>query len=286
MSSVEGICYSRDEVISVIRIYYHFLTKLYLDESEVVSPPSEGWPTIANLRCMGKTDEVIELLKHLPYIQRIEDDGAQAAPGCHFADWRQLSCAASPESSVDGQRLRLCSEPPELLAKIPPHVIGLTYGGRSNPSFLLDTQRGIVHWHECDGRIRHNLDGDPNWVMPATDLDDPFDWAPEAEAEWRAEHPAWAVADFFGILRDQFRTLKYVPVSARRVLEDDPGRPSQETSAMISAVRDVYRAHGWPDTDRYRKAACLESVMDIVQGRLPERADEPAIRVGDANKPS
>ncbi|KAL2289541.1 hypothetical protein FJTKL_01805 [Diaporthe vaccinii] len=41
MPSLE-VTYNRDECTVVIRDYYHFLTKLYLDESEIVEPRGGG----------------------------------------------------------------------------------------------------------------------------------------------------------------------------------------------------------------------------------------------------
>ncbi|ORY65200.1 uncharacterized protein BCR38DRAFT_432119 [Pseudomassariella vexata] len=269
MSGLEAISYSQDETITAIRNYYQFLTKSYLHEAYVVEPPSGGWPHIDNLQCMEKTDEVIDLLRHLPYIRRTEDDGPQGAPGCHFADWQQISQAASED---DGCSMRECSEPSELVENIPPHVIGLTYGGRNNPTFLLDTQRGIVHWYECDDEIRHNADNDPEWVMPVTDVDDPYEWAPEEEAEWRAEHPAWAVADFFHLLQRQFLRLKFVPISPKTVYEVHDQQDSEE-AAMLSAVQDIYRQHGWPNLATFRKQECLQAVGAILRTEYPDHLD-------------
>lgn len=43
------------------------------------------------------------------------------------------------------------------------------------------------------------------------------DYAPENEATWRAEAPAWAVVDFFEMLKDQFRKLHFIPLNGRVV---------------------------------------------------------------------
>jgi len=44
---------------------------MYLRESDVIEPPEGGWPNITtdSLQDLGKTDEVISLLRHLPYIR-------------------------------------------------------------------------------------------------------------------------------------------------------------------------------------------------------------------------
>jgi hypothetical protein len=42
-----------------------------LDESDVVEPPEGGWPNISaeTMHGLGKTDEVVQLLRHLPDIR-------------------------------------------------------------------------------------------------------------------------------------------------------------------------------------------------------------------------
>lgn len=42
MPSLEDVTYSREECIAEIRNYYDFLTKMYLDGSDVVEPPDGG----------------------------------------------------------------------------------------------------------------------------------------------------------------------------------------------------------------------------------------------------
>ncbi|KAK4211541.1 hypothetical protein QBC37DRAFT_426834 [Rhypophila decipiens] len=275
--------YSREATVAAVRDYYALLTDMYLDPADVLSPPPPpsggdrdgGWPssTIDRLECMGKTTSVLDLLRHLPYIRGEEDDGPQAGvPGCHFADWRHLAQTTSGdnENGPDGHSLRECSEPVELVERdvIPPYVIGLTYGGRENPTFLLDTRRGIVHWYECPDGIRYNS------PQAVTDVDDPFDWAdtPEEEAEWRAEHPAWSVTYLFEILKKQLLELRYVPVGSpsRAVLYSDDDDAEEELAGLVAAVRAIYQRHGWPDRGSFDKEACLREVKRLVKEEYPD----------------
>ncbi|KAK8091267.1 hypothetical protein PG994_000772 [Apiospora phragmitis] len=263
MPGLSNIRYSREKTISDVRDYYTFLTKMYLDESEVIEPPVEGWPYIDNLRSMGKTDEVMALLRHLPYIRRNEDVGPEAAPGCSFADWQQLAQVTSPDDD-DGRSLRECSEPPELVDDIP----SLSYGRRSEPAFLLDTWRGVVHWYECEDAIIYNNTNNLDWVAPVPEMDDASDWAPEREAEWRAQHPAWAVADFFKILRGQFLALNVVPIGPLEVYDIYTVR--NDDSAVVSAIQQIYRQHGWPDLLTFRKQDCLRAVKTTLHEEFPD----------------
>jgi hypothetical protein len=62
--------YSRDECIAAICDYYEFLATMFMDRSCIVEPPQGGWPSITagSMQGMRKTEKVIQLLKHMPYI--------------------------------------------------------------------------------------------------------------------------------------------------------------------------------------------------------------------------
>jgi hypothetical protein len=91
-------------------------------------------------------------------------------------------------------------------------------------------------------------------------VDDPYDYAPENEAEWRGECRAWAIADFFEILKDEFKKLNFVPLNPEVVKDvyavTSPG--------LIVRLQDVYRKHGWPNVELYNKQECLEAVQAAV----------------------
>lgn len=165
---------------------------MYLKETDVIEPPEGGWPNLsANLQSLSKTDEVISLLYHLPYIRKPSDDRdkAHGAPGCYLADWQKLGSSVS-NGGTTREILKLVSEGSSIHEEMPPpHVISLTAGGRYNPVFLLDIKLGVVHWYECPSEIRYEPSREPI-------EDDPYDYAPEKEAEWRAEGEYWAIPDF------------------------------------------------------------------------------------------
>ncbi|KAL7629536.1 hypothetical protein AAE478_001057 [Parahypoxylon ruwenzoriense] len=268
MPQLSNIHYSRDVCVTAVRDYYRFLTKMYLKKSDVIEPPPGGWPTITSdcVKDLGKTDKVGALLRHLPYIRAPSDDRdkAHGAPWCYFADW-QSHCRSVSLGRTNGEDMRLVSQSASLYEKVPPHVIGLTSGGRDNPVFLLDTELGIVHWHECPGEIRYNPSREPV-------EDDPYDYAPDNEADWRADAPAWAVPDFFEVLKDQFRALHFIPISSRSVL-DVYAILGRSTNGMIPMLQDIYRQHGWPEIERYHKRECLEAVQSALEERYPNSAD-------------
>ncbi|KAK4063450.1 uncharacterized protein Triagg1_9470 [Trichoderma aggressivum f. europaeum] len=266
MPRLSEIYYSREECISAVRGYYNFLTNMYLDEPDVIEPPAEGWPdiTTSTMQGLGKTDEVISLLRRLPYIREPDNDmdWAQSAGYSYFADWQDIGRLLSRDPSQAEPR-KVASESASLFEVIPPHVIGLTH--RSREVFLLDTELGIVLWYECPGEIRHS---------PSRERveDDPYDYEEdEAQAEWRGECTAWAVSGFFEMLKDQFRELQFIPLN-HRVVVDVYTRLWPGSAGMRELVQSVYKEHGWPDTGRYRKEDCLKAIQKALEEHYPDDA--------------
>lgn len=269
MPQLSEITYSRDAVVAAVQDYYAFLTKMYLKESAIIQPPQGGWPSITSdsLRDLGKTNDVVSLLRHLPYIGEPNQgrDRAQGAPDCYFADWQDhVNDLKNDQRS--GEDLKVITEGPDISNSVPAQVIGLTNSGGKSDVFLLDTELGIVHWVECPGEVRY----DPSREEVE---DDPYDYVEdEEEAEWRGDAPAWTIADFFELLKDQYRKLRFVPVSPR-IVEDIYTKRTSEGDEMIAIVQELYREHGWPDLARYRKDECLAAIQTALEEQYPDSSD-------------
>ncbi|KAI4651812.1 hypothetical protein J4E93_002008 [Alternaria ventricosa] len=265
MPALEDIGYSREACIAAVRDYYQFLTRMYMEEGAIIYPPKGGWPSITpdSMQDVNKTDEVISLLQHLPYIcgPGSNFENPQAAPKCVFSDWHGDSEELS-RGVCTGETLKVCSEGASISDEVPAHVVGLTTGGRDNPNFLLDTDLGVIYWIEC-----------PNEVMisPSREMieDDPYDYAPENEAEWRAESGCWAIADFFSMLKDQFQQLTFVPIGPKSVIASDAAL-GHKGEGLVAMVQKIYREHGWPDLTHYRKTECLAAVQAALQQHYPD----------------
>ncbi|PQE14101.1 Alpha beta hydrolase fold protein [Rutstroemia sp. NJR-2017a BVV2] len=270
---------NREATINAFRDYYRFLVSLYMDDAEIIEPPEGGWPTVSPEfgRLSGKSDEVIALLRGLPYIRQDTPNGEWFPPEgsayCYWADWQLLANLGQAGAEVDMSDLRdtLNATTEGCLDPVPAHVVGLTYGGRENKTFLLDTKFGVVHWPESDGGGDHraNLDDDPSFIEPvdAWDLDE---HVPENEIDWRHGSPAWAITDFFELLKKQFRELKWIPVSSREVITfDTTFAPSID--GMAPMLQRIFREHGWQSGqgDTYRKRECLEAVKAALEEHYP-----------------
>ncbi|KXH43998.1 hypothetical protein CNYM01_06596 [Colletotrichum nymphaeae SA-01] len=214
---------------------------MYLPKDDIIEPPEGGWPTISSeiFQDMNKTPEVISLLRHLPYIRvpsKTPLDQAQGAPWCYFADWQNVG--ALLERNMDGKSLKLVSEGPDICDNVPAHVIGLTDGGRDNPIFLLDTELGIIYWPDCPSEISNN----PSYGNMQI-FDDPYEWAPENEADWRDNATRWTMNGFFEVLKDQFQKLNSIPTSPLSVIDVYAYlRPGSD--GLVKRLQVIYHEHG------------------------------------------
>ncbi|KAJ4987061.1 hypothetical protein SVAN01_07477 [Stagonosporopsis vannaccii] len=260
MPPLSEVRYSRDDCISAIRDYYSFLTKMYLNEDEVLEPPEGGWPNITahNLKGFDKTDEVINLLRHLPYIENVSDNTtAHGSARCCFADWRYL---AGDTPGASNETLSWTTED-NFDGSVPAHVIGLTSPrGHENTFFLLDTQLGIIHWRSCPHEWRYHQVRDQI-------TDRPDKYAPKEE--WRGDAPAWAVGDFFEVLKERFRCLDFVPINNRNVLYAYNRNPMLD-QGVVPMVQNIYHAHGWPDLRTFRKHDCLLAIRTAMEAQYPD----------------
>lgn len=142
---------------------------------------------------------------------------------------------------------------------ITPHVVGLG----EKDYFMLDTELGVIYWPECPDEIKNSPSREPI-------LDSACDYAPEDEEDWRAEGAAWAIIDFFELLKDQFRELCFVPLSWWSIC-DIYSKMYSNDKDVVPRVQAIYREHGWPDLERYRgrKEECLRVVRALLDKHYP-----------------
>ncbi|KAJ8121378.1 hypothetical protein ONZ43_g2152 [Nemania bipapillata] len=244
---------------------------MYLPERNIIVPPEAGWPSIINadqsiLNGLGKTPEVIALLTRLHYIKQDGDSNnrSHGAPECFFADWQSLVQGLT-EGKTNAGELKIITENTDMDEEDSSPTIGLTIGA-DNPLFVLDTSLGIIHWSDCPGQIKDNP------VIEPVDLEDDSSEDRYREDDWRSDAPAWAIPDFFELLKEQFRQLVFIPISPYTVTSVFVQR-SQELEGMVPMLQEIYREHGWPDIEQYRKRECLEAVQRALEERYPDEAD-------------
>jgi hypothetical protein len=257
MPELREVSYSREATIAAFRDYYQFLIKMYLPESMLEEPPAGGWPSITNenVHLLGKNDEVAELMRHLPYIS----ENSYLAPHSEVAHWPTLLSENPPNhhepfNETEVEDLRLISEDLDW-ENVPPSAFGILFG---KDKMVLDTRFGVIHWVEGvhdDERQNPSSEGI---------LGDFWDCTPENEHEWRCA-PAWAIVDFFELLKKLYRELKYVPIHKHRVEEWFDEYEANDYSPYLRSVRQVYKEHGWPNLAVYKKKECLDSVAKLME---------------------
>lgn len=254
MPRVNEITYSRDATVQASRDYFQFLVSMYMDESEIYEPPQNGWHEIhwSGWHNFDKTDRVIDLLRHLPYV----DMAVEIAPNCELVDWY------TTPADMDGEDIKEATEPHPEDAMIPSHIVGLTLQCTKGLTFLLDTELGVIYWHEWMSEAKigiPEIEGDPyDWV------DD--DLISEDKVEWRAGSGIWEITDFFRLLKAKFETLDFVPFRRDYVRAAWYGRPV-EAQETLEGAQKIYKDHGWPDLGKYRKNDCLASIKVFLEVR-------------------
>lgn len=133
--------YSRETAIKAVRSYYTFLAAKLgaIRPFCIIEPPVGGWRnvTTASLAPMQKTDEVVELLRHLPYIKSDPE-----------VEWNEKIAFETDAIQYGGADLQLPANMkasdmwPPGAGEIPSHVAILTDGARYGSWLLLDTIEG------------------------------------------------------------------------------------------------------------------------------------------------
>jgi hypothetical protein len=132
--------YSRESTVKAIRLYYAFLCAKIgaIRPLCIIEPPVGGWRniTVSSLASLEKTDEVVELLRHLPYIKGDSNLG-----------WNEKIAPETDAFQYGGSGDAFANVAPHEMwppgaGEIPAHVAVLTNGARYGSWLLLDTIEG------------------------------------------------------------------------------------------------------------------------------------------------
>ncbi|KAI0439038.1 hypothetical protein F4803DRAFT_532815 [Xylaria telfairii] len=178
---------SDEETIAAVHDFYSTIIRLpYVDTDALVLPPPEGWSGVNadELRKRGKTEEVIELLRHLPCLRN---------PG-NNRKW-MLSPNTLAIAYCDGEVYDpLLDE----LQPTPAHCIWLTaHDSRDGTDLLLDTHAGsITEWSMLEKGLM--VDYADYEGMDKTD-------------RWMC-YPTMAIVDFFKLWQARWEKLVWIPI--------------------------------------------------------------------------
>ena len=183
--------YSRNEIAAVICHYYSFLCRLHLGPDALGMPPDGGWTSIPAdaLRALGKTEEVIDLLRHLPYINNPEGE-SHILPETDCTDYAHLPESVLEQFKREGSSA-LIDPPMADDESLDPACVCLARGRRHAWSLILDLTHGTVIWHSNDNASWRDEEYDLGNRLPEDSprrVDGP---------EWR-EQLTYDVKYFFG----------------------------------------------------------------------------------------
>lgn len=135
--------YNPGDVIRGLAEYYQLLSQAaYFPPSTIDVPPPEGWSDaqldIDLLRTFGRSDTIVDLLRHLPYVQGNPNGEWQIAPETFAV--RYLRGPHSVSWADDYQRARWAPVMP--MEDLPSHMVALTTGHHGSTAWLLDTSEG------------------------------------------------------------------------------------------------------------------------------------------------
>ncbi|KAF2130203.1 hypothetical protein P153DRAFT_365842 [Dothidotthia symphoricarpi CBS 119687] len=235
--------YNRDVVVNCVKRHYDLLIRAaYLDANIVQNPPPEGWSddqlAVDLLQAFGRSDKVIDLLRHLPYLNSSIGIGGHEI----YIETRSISYLHGSDILED-LTVEACREDglsDALLMPLPgdwpPSFISLTHGGDAI-YWVIDTDQGIIY------------------PMDSYLVDDT---APE-EQPWLGCAKPRDIQEFFDELYDEMESLKTVPVPKGEASWYHEVLPCEFPKGEIASR--LLREYGWPNA--LRTEEYLEAVRKV-----------------------
>ncbi|PQE24031.1 Alpha beta hydrolase fold protein [Rutstroemia sp. NJR-2017a BVV2] len=245
--------YTRNQITHLLTTYYQFLSTLPLIEAnDIVYPPPTGWVNLADstLPFLRKSDEVISLLQHLPYIRKNGVAPYPISPDTFCLDY-------SSEDLLVPAKINSHEALMSVTKSIPEWVVPLTYPEDSNAGvwWLLDTSDGTVtDWG------RHGFESDHNYTE-----DDPRRWRNECDRTLRLEEllEEWT---------EKFEKLEWIAFQGHGWVymwylpKEGANVESSEDVRECIAMQKIIRDYGWPDN--FRRNECKQALFEWEKGTL------------------
>lgn len=238
------MAFDQDEFIHLLTDFYEFCSRAFWDLG-VQYAPEGGWPSINQQTLAGleKNNEVIELLRHLPYPDfNVEPQQAAYMPLIMF-DTPVIDYRSEYIQDLIGKDIP--NEFPEPYnyedRRLPPSCVGIALTFSRNGYFVVvDTEDGYVYWGDPNGQ--HDEPGQQLNITLEKFEDDP-------ENDWRSPCVGVNVyrpVDFFKICKQRFRELRWIGAGHWHIdslrmyckFEDMDEEHARQVKCM--------RAAGWP----------------------------------------
>ncbi|OBT76330.1 hypothetical protein VF21_03329 [Pseudogymnoascus sp. 05NY08] len=255
-------------IVEPIASFYALLSTFpYLPASDILTPPAAGWPQadIVNFRKLGKTDLVVEVLKHLPYIRTDGNRGWRLG----YDDTKPITYVKVPgtttEEGTGGCKLAELEDGVNHAVlwdsglephgqKLDAHVVPLTNGWQYGAWLLLDTEAGTITDFSLLGGISSSI------RCPQSDRD--------AGLVWK-HFPSKPIKEFFKDWEEKYTSLEWIPI------QDKNGRESGEifsqkkvgaASEDLAEIQRIFIDYGWGSTD-FRKEECRKALSEWHKAR-------------------
>ncbi|KAK8061070.1 hypothetical protein PG997_015291 [Apiospora hydei] len=244
--------YSHDETVAAITSYYKLVSKVHAitRNSTLLFPPPEGWPELGRAEVaagLGFSDEVMRLLRHIPYFE--DSEAVQILPD------------VQPHSYIEPQRIELYAElgkrssaagEGEETPKPLPYLVSLGCNAPDREyghDVWLDTKRGIVlvgSYHD----VRPDIGVPEDGIFSSSDDDNNNEGDYEdlfTEYGQKGSGRSWRVGTFFAACERNLRELMWMP----GMDEGDEGWMLDKGESPY-AILDyeermrIMRSKGWP----------------------------------------
>ena len=242
------MAYDRDEFVRLLTDYYNFCNRVFWNAT-IAQAPAGGWPsinqeTLANLK---RSDTVIDLLRHIPYLNYPENDLIHAPlimANTPVTDYRREDIQKKiREGCIEGMAAPITGQDPA----IPPSCAAIAVcRSRNGYHVILDTNDGYIYWGEPSGQHDEHAPG----------LNSTLEQLKGDEAnKWRDGFNVYEPADFFTLCKERYRELSWIGLGQwdmsvmRRNMsweyESGPDSDPEDDFSHNKLARKMKKA-GWP----------------------------------------
>jgi hypothetical protein len=234
---------SRNEIIAIITDFYVFCTKFYLPLSTLKFPPPGGWPNITpeTTKDCGKAAIVIDVLKHLPYID--SDHGEESSGLVHWIHYKSTVVNYSAYTPYQFSR-EFVEDSEESMQE---HAEEINEGIDNDPEdddyISLSTIILFSQGHESGGRTLF-LDVQRGFIYE--------------DMERCSFLGGTTIEDFFANLKQKFEDLSLVPALG------DMYEPEHGMDEDAFPILDIWEEYGWPG-EGYKREEAIERVREFCE---------------------
>ncbi|TDZ21668.1 hypothetical protein Cob_v005286 [Colletotrichum orbiculare MAFF 240422] len=234
MAVPDAFSYDRDEIAQSLAAYYSVLARAcYFSPRDIQSPPTKGWSDleldIDALRALRRSDKVIDLLRHIPAIRYLRDDGDfsgwSARGGDGLAELANVPLDQTPAGPMD----------------LPSDVVALSRGydfsDFGSPWCIIDCETGIM--------------------TPYTSGTGPTD------KPWQTSQCSARL--FFNEMTSFLKSKTIIALPPVGHLEPEiMGSESDQNIDVRQKFQWIYQARGWAafeeDPSSWRREECIEAL--------------------------